>query len=258
GKPQNDHKRFIDSGCSRHMTGNIAYLSDFKEFDGGYVTFERGTHGGRISSKETASASTLEDKRMKITATIDGRIKTITEASIKRHLNLEDLDGITTLPNAKIFEHLALMATNRIFNFSKMIFDGMLKNLESASKFLKYPRFQQIFLNMHKRHHLPHKKTYTAPTSTHKLFSNMRRDSKGYNGVDIPLFLTMLVQGQIDQGVESTVPVESHHTPTYAPSTSQPPISTPFMQTTYYAEEPATMPYDSPLLKVQSLGSVEG
>ncbi|GJU47555.1 hypothetical protein Tco_1204821 [Tanacetum coccineum] len=30
---------FVDSGCSRHMTGSITYLSDFKEFDRGYVTF---------------------------------------------------------------------------------------------------------------------------------------------------------------------------------------------------------------------------
>ncbi|GKF30681.1 hypothetical protein Tco_0100479, partial [Tanacetum coccineum] len=39
GKPQHDDKGFVDSGCSRHMTGNIAYLSDFKQFDGGYVAF---------------------------------------------------------------------------------------------------------------------------------------------------------------------------------------------------------------------------
>ncbi|GJS60894.1 putative ribonuclease H-like domain-containing protein [Tanacetum coccineum] len=51
GKPQQDDTGFIDSGCSRHMTGNIAYLSDFKEFDGGYVTFGGGAHGGRISGK---------------------------------------------------------------------------------------------------------------------------------------------------------------------------------------------------------------
>ncbi|GJS47927.1 putative ribonuclease H-like domain-containing protein [Tanacetum coccineum] len=38
GKPQQDDTRFIDSGCSRHMTRNIAYLSYFKEFDRGYVT----------------------------------------------------------------------------------------------------------------------------------------------------------------------------------------------------------------------------
>ncbi|GKD03280.1 ribonuclease H-like domain-containing protein, partial [Tanacetum coccineum] len=39
GKPQHDDKGFVNSGCSRHMTGNITYLSDFKEFDGGYVVF---------------------------------------------------------------------------------------------------------------------------------------------------------------------------------------------------------------------------
>ncbi|GKC70258.1 hypothetical protein Tco_1116141 [Tanacetum coccineum] len=39
GKLQQDDTGFVNSGCSRHMTGNIPYLSDFKEFDGGYVTF---------------------------------------------------------------------------------------------------------------------------------------------------------------------------------------------------------------------------
>ncbi|GKC21685.1 hypothetical protein Tco_1023835 [Tanacetum coccineum] len=37
GKPLMDDKGFVDSGCSRHMTGNIAYLSDFKGiFDRSY------------------------------------------------------------------------------------------------------------------------------------------------------------------------------------------------------------------------------
>ncbi|GKB84266.1 hypothetical protein Tco_0956538 [Tanacetum coccineum] len=36
---QLNDKGFVDSGCSRHMSGNIAHLSDFKDFDGGYVTF---------------------------------------------------------------------------------------------------------------------------------------------------------------------------------------------------------------------------
>ncbi|GKF31041.1 hypothetical protein Tco_0100839, partial [Tanacetum coccineum] len=48
GKPQQDDTGFINSGCSRHMTGNITYLSYFKEFDRGYVTFGGGVHGGRI------------------------------------------------------------------------------------------------------------------------------------------------------------------------------------------------------------------
>ncbi|GJZ97913.1 hypothetical protein Tco_0670366 [Tanacetum coccineum] len=48
------------NGCSRHMTGNIAYLLDFKEFDGGYVTFGGGAHGGRVSGKGTLKTNSLD------------------------------------------------------------------------------------------------------------------------------------------------------------------------------------------------------
>ncbi|GJZ07978.1 putative ribonuclease H-like domain-containing protein [Tanacetum coccineum] len=48
---QLNDKGFVDSGCSRNMSGNIAHLSDFKDFDGGYVTFSRGANGGRITGK---------------------------------------------------------------------------------------------------------------------------------------------------------------------------------------------------------------
>ncbi|GKE12305.1 hypothetical protein Tco_1415856 [Tanacetum coccineum] len=58
---------------------------------------------------ETASASTSENEEIEITATIDGRFKTITQASIRRHLKLEDADGISSLPNTEVFEQLALM-----------------------------------------------------------------------------------------------------------------------------------------------------
>nr|GEZ94359.1 ribonuclease H-like domain-containing protein [Tanacetum cinerariifolium] len=41
GNPQraSQDKGVIDSGCSRHMTGNMSYLSDFEELNGGYVAF---------------------------------------------------------------------------------------------------------------------------------------------------------------------------------------------------------------------------
>ncbi|GJW70005.1 putative ribonuclease H-like domain-containing protein [Tanacetum coccineum] len=41
GKPQQDDIGFVDSGCSRHITGNIAYPQIFKEFDGVMLTFGR-------------------------------------------------------------------------------------------------------------------------------------------------------------------------------------------------------------------------
>nr|GFC01359.1 ribonuclease H-like domain-containing protein [Tanacetum cinerariifolium] len=60
GSSQNniDDKGYWDSGCSRHMTGNISYLSDFKPFDGGYVSFVQG--GCKITRKGTIKTSKLE------------------------------------------------------------------------------------------------------------------------------------------------------------------------------------------------------
>ncbi|GJY75281.1 hypothetical protein Tco_0480397 [Tanacetum coccineum] len=59
-----------------------------------------------------AEATTDDDGEIKITATIDGQSKTITEASLRRHLKLEDHDGVEVIPNTEIFEQLALMGYN--------------------------------------------------------------------------------------------------------------------------------------------------
>ncbi|GJV84485.1 ribonuclease H-like domain-containing protein, partial [Tanacetum coccineum] len=57
GHPQIEDQGYVDSGCSRHMTCNISYLSDFKAFDGGYVTFGG---GGRITGKGTLKTGKLD------------------------------------------------------------------------------------------------------------------------------------------------------------------------------------------------------
>ncbi|GJY28656.1 hypothetical protein Tco_0404423 [Tanacetum coccineum] len=90
---------------------------------------------------QTTSTSTLEDGEVEIITTIDGQLKTITEASLRRHLKLEDTDGISSLPNIEIFKQLALMG------------------------------FIQILLNKHQGLILPHKRTYgegsTVPVESH-------------------------------------------------------------------------------------------
>nr|GEU99542.1 putative ribonuclease H-like domain-containing protein [Tanacetum cinerariifolium] len=89
---------------------------------------------------QTTTTRTLDNGEMEITTTIDRKVKVVTEAAVRRHLKLEDSNGISILPTNKIFEQLALMGT---FNFSKRIFDGLVKNLDSKHKFLMYPRFIQ-------------------------------------------------------------------------------------------------------------------
>ncbi|GJT10367.1 hypothetical protein Tco_0857409 [Tanacetum coccineum] len=60
GHPQKENQGYVDSRCSRRMTRNMSYLSDLKEFDGGYVTFGGGAKGGKITSKGTLKTGKLD------------------------------------------------------------------------------------------------------------------------------------------------------------------------------------------------------
>ncbi|GJT58196.1 hypothetical protein Tco_0993250 [Tanacetum coccineum] len=73
---------YIDArGRSKYMTGNISYLLDFQEFDGGYVTFGGGVRGGKITGKglsivgDEAVHKELGD-RMERAATTDSSLET--------------------------------------------------------------------------------------------------------------------------------------------------------------------------------------
>ncbi|GJR20727.1 hypothetical protein Tco_0969254 [Tanacetum coccineum] len=46
--------------ASRHMTGNIAHLLDFKDFGMGFVTFGGGAYGGRITGTGTIKTGNLD------------------------------------------------------------------------------------------------------------------------------------------------------------------------------------------------------
>ncbi|GJX25281.1 putative ribonuclease H-like domain-containing protein [Tanacetum coccineum] len=266
----------------------------------------------------------VNDGEQHITVTVDGHTITITEASVRRHLQLADVDCISTLPNTKNCEQLTLMgyvstddkltfqkgkfspqwrflihtilhclspkktsweqfssniataiiclATNRTFKFSKLIFDGMVKNVDSKTKFLMYPRFILMLLDKKKMLLKQHKKTYVAPSLTKKLFSNMKR---GFSRERIPLFDSMLYHDQPGQGERPTLTVESQHTPIASPTTSQPTTSQPMssqepttepipttssppLHETTIPQTTSSMPHDLPLLGGDTLGSDEG
>ncbi|GJV80754.1 hypothetical protein Tco_1516624 [Tanacetum coccineum] len=58
---------------------------------------------------QTATVRTVDNGEQEINATVDGKEFTITEASVRRHLQLADADGISVLPNTKFFDQLTLM-----------------------------------------------------------------------------------------------------------------------------------------------------
>nr|GFB69551.1 hypothetical protein [Tanacetum cinerariifolium] len=57
----------------------------------------------------------------KILATVDGKLRTVSESSIRRNLKLYDDAGISSLPDAELFENLTLMGYN-IFPNQKFTF----------------------------------------------------------------------------------------------------------------------------------------
>nr|GEY29763.1 ribonuclease H-like domain-containing protein [Tanacetum cinerariifolium] len=53
-------KGVIGNGCLRHKTGNMSYLSDFEELNGGYVAFGGNPKGGKITGKGKIKTSKLD------------------------------------------------------------------------------------------------------------------------------------------------------------------------------------------------------
>ncbi|GKA81029.1 hypothetical protein Tco_0787721, partial [Tanacetum coccineum] len=222
----------------------------------------------------SAKATTAENREVKITATIDGHSMTITEGSLRRHLKLDDQDGLSSIPNSEIFEQLALMgyhtdsdkltfqkgafspqwrflihsilhclspkktaweqfssniataviclATNRRYNFSRMIFEHMVSNISSPHKFLMYPRFIQICLDMQRNQLQQHSRTYHVPSLSNKVFNNMKRPTKGFSGQEVALFPTML-----DVTEPSTSPSRITSSPSHSPEPSPSPTHSP-------------------------------
>nr|GEV34414.1 hypothetical protein [Tanacetum cinerariifolium] len=224
----------------------------------------------------TAMAKTINGEAQ-LHARVDGKEIIITEASIRRDLQLADEEGVYCLPNSTIFKQLALMeyekvsqkltlykpfffpqwkfvihtvlqclslkttawnefsstmayaiiylAANQKFNFSKWIFDSMIRNLDNVSgKFLMYPRFVQVFLNKHIDGMSNHERKHISPSHTKKIFRNIRRAGKGFSGRVTPLFLIMMVQSKLGEG--SAMPTDPYYTPTILQSSSSQPQKT--------------------------------
>ncbi|GKC93932.1 hypothetical protein Tco_1159374 [Tanacetum coccineum] len=60
----------------------------------------------------------------------------------------------------------------------------------------------EVFLNKQVKGMAKHKKIYVTPSHTKKVFANMKRQGKDFSGMDTPLFPTMIVQAQEQEGEE--------------------------------------------------------
>ncbi|GJS27277.1 hypothetical protein Tco_0487897 [Tanacetum coccineum] len=90
---------------SRYMTGNITYLSDFKEFDRGYVTFRGGAHGGRITSKGILKTDILDFKDVYFVNELKFNLFSISQMCDKKNYVLfTDTECLVLSPNFKLLD----------------------------------------------------------------------------------------------------------------------------------------------------------
>nr|GEV33637.1 retrovirus-related Pol polyprotein from transposon TNT 1-94 [Tanacetum cinerariifolium] len=91
------------------------------------------------------------------------------------------------------------LSSGRKFNFSKYIFDSLVRNVDNPIKFYMCPRFLQLMIRKQVGDLSTHTTKYTSPALTQKVFANMRRVGKGFSRVETPLFERMLLEQQVDE-----------------------------------------------------------
>ncbi|GJW47583.1 hypothetical protein Tco_0079229 [Tanacetum coccineum] len=216
-----------------------------------------------------SAVSQIVNNVSQIKATVSGQTVLISESSIRRDLLFNDDNGIDCLTVADIYENFPLMgskstswdqfptnvasaviclATDRTFNFSKMIFDGMNRNLEAKKKFLMYPRFVQVFLNNQLQNIPAPLDNLPIPVLSKKVFTNMTRRGLHFSGHVTPLFPTMLVPAAVEEGEGSG----THTEPQPTPSPTQP------KGTGGSEGDQVQLPHDSPLSGGHTSDRAEG
>ncbi|GKE04360.1 putative ribonuclease H-like domain-containing protein, partial [Tanacetum coccineum] len=199
------------------------------------------------------SLRTLANGIQELVASIDNKEYTITEASVRSKLQLTDATRIHNLPDAEIYEGLAILgyvsegkltfwkknftpqwkflihnilhcispksgewdqfgspiataliclSSNRVYNFSKLIFDGMVHNLESNTKFLMGYAGDHVPL-------LPAMLAGAAPDQDKSTTTRVGVDTEGATTT------TTSLDSGLDSGNINVSPPRSHDTPLY-------------------------------------------
>nr|GFA00266.1 ribonuclease H-like domain-containing protein [Tanacetum cinerariifolium] len=131
GNPQMDlqDKEVIDSGCSRHMTGNMSYPTDYEEIDGGYVAFGGNPRRGKIIGRGTIKTGKLDFENVYFVKELKFNIFSVSQMCDKKNSVLfNDSECIVLSPNFKLTdESQVLLRVSRKNN----MYSGDLKNIVS-------------------------------------------------------------------------------------------------------------------------------
>ncbi|GJS24375.1 hypothetical protein Tco_0453007 [Tanacetum coccineum] len=186
----------------------------------------------------SAKSKTINNVRH-ITAKVADKVVSISEASIRTELILNDADGIDSLPNQAIFNAI-----------QRMGYEGDLSVL-TFNKALFSPQWRQLANIDVPLDHFP------VNSLTSKVFSFMVKKGKHFSGKITPLFENMLVQPTQEEGASLERPSKAQPSPSptstsEAPNESLPdsssaqPSEVPFEQHSDFSPSPSPRPSPQP------------
>ncbi|GKD07750.1 ribonuclease H-like domain-containing protein [Tanacetum coccineum] len=117
----------IDSRCSRHMTGNMSYLTDFEEIDGGYVAFRGNLKGRKITGRGTIKTGNLDFENVYFIREIQFNLFSVSQMCDKKNSVLfNDTECIVLSLNFKLTDESHVLLK---FPRKKNMYSVDLKNI---------------------------------------------------------------------------------------------------------------------------------
>nr|GEX81418.1 ribonuclease H-like domain-containing protein [Tanacetum cinerariifolium] len=158
------------------------------------------------SDNDNDSVSNVQEDKEKPSFTFIDSVKhvktsreNVKESSTPNHnpkIRKQGRNGHTRKGLGYAFTRKTCFVCGRKINFSKYIFDNMVRNVDNPNKFLMYPWFLKVIIDAQVDDLSSHNNQYTSYVLTQKVFAYMRRVDKGFSKVETPLFAIMLVQPQ--------------------------------------------------------------
>nr|GEU68443.1 hypothetical protein [Tanacetum cinerariifolium] len=144
------------------------------------------------------------------------------------HTLLQSLSAMRTSWNEfsmSMASAVICLSKGQKFNFSKYIFNSLIRNVDSSSKFYMYPRFIQLIIQNQVGDLSTHSTRYISPALTQKVFANMKRVGKGFSRVETPFFAGMLVAENVTEDIanEAIPSPPSHDIPSPSQEQTTPP-----------------------------------
>nr|GEV45392.1 putative ribonuclease H-like domain-containing protein [Tanacetum cinerariifolium] len=114
-------KGVIDSGCLRYMIGNMSYLSEFEEINGGYVAFGHNPKGGKIYGKGKIKTGKLDFDDVYFLKEVKFNLFSVSQMCDKKNSVLfTDVECIVLSPEFKLLDEnqvlLRVPRENNMYN----------------------------------------------------------------------------------------------------------------------------------------------